>query len=336
MKPRPLPALDETVCLLDRTAGATCDACARACPTGALRLGDDGLELIADLCTACGACGATCPVRAITVDRAVPLPLTETDASGAVVMICPEVRTVRGTGPCLQALGLEGLAALWLRGIRRLLVETASCDTCPSGRGLPLIQHLETLNALLADRGLPLMSAGPLPARGADHLPRMGQGPDARRRGLLAFSAARPEAAGPKGRQAALARLQGLPGRGTFPRFAHSPVIDPQSCTACHLCLRICPEAALTLIIAEDQPVAYRVDAARCTGCGLCVQSCEEGAISIVTLATATDGITLVSRQCRGCLVAYQRPADALRDDDGLCPICARAPHYRKLHQVLR
>lgn len=335
MKARPLPVLDETACLLDQTAGATCDVCARACPTSAMRMGNDGLELIADLCTACGACGAACPVRAITVERAVPLPLTEADSSGAVVLFCPEVRPVPGSGPCLQALGLEGLATMWLRGVRRLMVETACCDTCPSGRGLPLLQHLATLNALLADRGLPQMSVGPRPARGADHLPQMGQGPDSRRRALLAFTAARPEAADRKGRQTALARLQGLPGRGTSPRFAHSPGIDPQRCTACHLCLRICPETALTLIIADDQPVAYRVDAAQCTGCGLCVQSCEEEAISIVTLATATDGVTLDSRQCRGCLVVYHRPTDALRDDDGLCPICARAPHFRKLHQVL-
>ena len=332
MKVRPLPVLDEAACLLDRTADAVCDACARACPTGAMRVGDEGLELVADLCTACGGCGAACPARAITVERAVPLPLTETDRSGAVALVCPEAR---GPGPCLQSLGLEALATLWLRGVRRLLIATGDCDSCPSGGNLRLADHLATLNALLGDRGLPGLEVGVLPARGTDRVPRLGEGPDARRRGLFALAAPRPEDSERKAAASALARLQGLPGRGTAPRFAFAPRIDAQRCTACHLCLRLCPETALTLIIAEDQPAAYQIDASQCTGCGLCVQSCAEGAIDIVALAAATDGISLVSRQCRGCRVAYQRPAESLREDDGLCPICAKAPHYRKLHQVL-
>ncbi len=339
MTPGALPVLDAAACLLDRAATAACDACARACPTGTLRAESGGLELFPGLCTGCGGCGAACPAGAITVEGAVPLPPPETDAAGRALLVCP-VRSPRDPQAiCVQALGLEALAALWLRGGRRLWLDTGDCAACPGGRGLDLSRHLATLNALLADRGLPGLVAEPAPGRAADRVPRLGQGPDRRRRGLLGLAAARPDPADDRPRERALARLQQLARDRGPRRFAHVPVIDPARCTACHACVRLCPEAALTLIIAGTGDAVYRVDAARCTGCGLCAGCCEEDAVRIEMLAVEPGEVPLVSRQCPGCRVTFQRPAARDNGDatatGGLCPICARAPHFRKLHQIL-
>lgn len=333
------PVLDVAACLLDRAATAACDACARACPTGALRAESGGLDLVADLCTGCGGCGAACPAGALAVDGTVPLPLPEADAAGRSLLVCPVRSPQDPQAICAQALGLEALATLWLRGGRRIWLDTGACTDCPSGQGLGLSAHMETLNRLLADRGLPGLVAEPAPDRAAERVPRLGQSPDRRRRGLLGLAALRRDPAGDRAPVRALARLQKL-GPGRSPRrFAHVPVIDPLRCSACHACVRLCHESALTLIKAATGDAAYRVDAARCTGCGLCAGCCEERAVRIEGLADEPDEVSLVTRRCRGCGAPYQRPAARAEcggtGADGLCPICTRAPHFRKLHQIL-
>jgi len=57
-------------------------------------------------------------------------------------------------------------------------------------------------------------------------------------------------------------------GRGGY------PVVDDNSCTKCRLCVRICPEMALSL----DSNI--QLDSERCICCGLCQSRCPVGAIS--------------------------------------------------------
>ncbi|MBQ2678872.1 MAG: 4Fe-4S binding protein [Firmicutes bacterium] len=41
-----------------------CGTCVEACPTGAIKEGDDGFEITSD-CVSCGACLDACPTGAI-------------------------------------------------------------------------------------------------------------------------------------------------------------------------------------------------------------------------------------------------------------------------------
>lgn len=54
------------------------------------------------------------------------------------------------------------------------------------------------------------------------------------------------------------------------------PVVDPDNCTACGICVDECPNQALDL---GDTAVLARPD--DCDGCGTCADSCPNGAIEL-------------------------------------------------------
>lgn len=253
-----------------------------------------------------------------------------------MLLICPRHVTAGQGAICLQALGLEALAGLWLRGVRKLWLATETCADCPDGKGLSFAARLAALNTLLADRDLPALAAVPAPLRRPSRLPELGgDRTDPARRGFLRLVAG-PVTGEATATPRALARLQRLAGpRAPTPRVAFVPVLQPSRCTACHACTRLCPEDALILINAEADAAAYRCDATRCTGCGICVAACQEDAIRLEVMARpSTADMPLLRSQCRGCGVAFYTPGTPA-PAGGLCPVCARAPHFRKLHQVL-
>lgn len=331
-----LPAVSAGACVNNRQGVAVCDLCVQACPTGALQTGPQGLALEAASCSGCGGCGASCPGAAISIPGVVPLPPGFPNSAGEMLLICPRHVTAGQGTICLQALGLEALAGLWLRGMRMLWLATGICAECPNGMGLAFTDKLAALNALLADRDLPMMQAAPAPRRRPSRLPQLGEDrADPGRRSFLRLVAS-PVTGDAKSDPPALARLQGLGGRVTpAPRCAFVPVLQPARCTACHACTRLCPEDALILINADDGAAAYRCDATRCTGCGVCVAACQEDAIELEVMVPPPVGdVALVWSHCRGCGVGFHTPGLAA-PVDGLCPVCARVPHFRKLHQVL-
>ena len=51
--------------------------------------------------------------------------------------------------------------------------------------------------------------------------------------------------------------------------------VDAEKCTACSVCVDVCPTSAITV-----DEVAV-VDAEECTDCGACVEECPTDALSI-------------------------------------------------------
>ncbi len=67
---------------------------------------------------------------------------------------------------------------------------------------------------------------------------------------------------------------------------AHGTVgdVDPELCTACGLCEKICPFGAVTLEIqriGRDDRLLAQINPALCKGCGACSASCRGGAITL-------------------------------------------------------
>lgn len=319
-----LPAVEAGLCVLNRLAASRCSACVEACPTRALGAGPEGaLALVADDCTGCAGCAAACPAGAIAVAGAAPPPKAQPDRAGRVLLVCPQ----RGGGTCLQALGLEALARLWRDGVRHIALAVGDCAACANGATLRFEALLAAFNALLADRGMRVLCAAP--ATDECRLARLdaAERPDARRRAFLAPLLASPEAL------PALREVQeagaGRPGR----RFAFAPAIDPAACSGCGACVNLCPAAAMTLINTGRHDAAYEIRPEACTGCRLCADVCDEGAVTLRFLAPAAPPVALRPYRCAGCGVPGHSPG-ADGPEDGLCPVCRRAAHYRKLHVI--
>ncbi len=319
-----LPVVDAGLCMLDRLAAARCSACVDACPTRALSAGPGGsLELAATDCTGCAGCAAACPAGAISVAGSAPLPRAQADRAGRVSLVCPE----RGGGICLQALGLESLARLWRDGVRHIVLAVGDCAACANGATLRFDVLLAAFNALLADRGMPILSAAPATGERRPSRLDAAERPDARRRAFLGPLFASSEAL------PALHEVQkagaGRPGR----RFACAPAIDPGTCSGCGACVNLCPTAAMTLINTGRHDAAYEIRPEACTGCRLCADVCDEGAVTLRFLAPAAPPVALRPYRCAGCGVPGHSPrADG--PERGFCPVCRKAAHYRKLHVI--
>ncbi len=81
---------------------------------------------------------------------------------------------------------------------------------------------------------------------------------------------------------AAAAKAGGLLARGEVVQEPLAAVIDPERCTGCTLCVRVCPFQAIAGAPGE---VAV-VNPALCQGCGTCAAECPQGAI---TMPSFTD-----------------------------------------------
>ncbi|MFZ5866957.1 MAG: hydrogenase iron-sulfur subunit, partial [Thermodesulfobacteriota bacterium] len=75
---------------------------------------------------------------------------------------------------------------------------------------------------------------------------------------------------------AAASRANILMSKGEVKIPAITARIDPEKCTACGLCARVCPYHA---IVGGKEEGYYRVIEAACQGCGACVPECRFGAI---------------------------------------------------------
>ena len=273
---------------------------------------------------------AACPQRAISLDGLEEISPEPPARGPDVALVCPKRQA--GQGVCLQALGLEALAGLWLNGIRRIVAVTADCAACPDGSGLDVERHAATLNALLADRGQPPLRieaansvARTLPLLAPKTMPHRG------RRAFLGLAASdRPR----KGNATALARLQSLPGPDTA-RTAFAPRIDPRRCTGCDACLRICPETVLSQFRDDTDEISYKIAPVGCSGCGLCMDVCGTDAIVIDRLVPPPADVALTGFRCRGCGVEVHVPTASPQAAGGLCAVCTTTGHHRRLFQVL-
>ena len=115
-----LPALFRGRPVLDPDKCASgCAACVEACPTGALRVTDRGLELDIGRCIFCGDCVAACPEGAISFSR--DWRLAGSKREGLVVT---------GDHPiAVHALGRE-LQRLLGRSLRLRQVSAGGCNGC--------------------------------------------------------------------------------------------------------------------------------------------------------------------------------------------------------------
>jgi ferredoxin len=111
------------------------------------------------------------------------------------------------------------------------------------------------------------------------------------------------------------------------------PEIDPERCTGCGDCARICPQHVVQLYSGQGTRGSLRTDPDLCTGCGLCRDLCSVGAIEILRWGVPRrEEIPLTRSRCGACGAPYWHPPEG---DSSSCPICLQRRHNDRLFQVL-
>lgn len=318
----PPPAMlhfDADTCFPLRHRAGGCEACVRACPSGAIAFDAAGLR-VADTCTGCGRCAVACPMGALGVpgfDAGVEV------APAATSLECrrvpPHARVAcAAVVPCLGGVDAASLVERQRAcGNGPRLIDRGWCADCPSGGGAmhPAAEAVECAGHLLEAMGValarqPRIVAIPLPAgvkpqpvadaQASQPLSRRAFFGRLSQRGGRALAdatgvggragAAADDGAGRLARVArpSRARVRLLSACRDSSRAYGLPMpfglfrdaaVDAR-CRDCGLCVSVCPTAAL-LRTAADGAAALVFSAVRCIDCSACVRACPEGALRL-------------------------------------------------------
>ncbi len=334
-KALPPPAYDASLCAAGGDGLTGCRACAESCPYGAISPLDtpDGTVMRIDpgMCERCGACTGACPTSAL--ERAF-LPdeelyatisgrLEEAGPGAALVIACeeslPVVESLEADRP-VAVLVVPSLLILNETHLIRALQQGAAgvalvgCPACHHYSPDLLEVPMQTAQALTGERNRLAYAEddGSEEVRAAlEGFIRSLDG-----RGGPGLPAAGPTPTGETRREVLLGMLKGFESVPDGRLQAEAPFgeveVDPDLCTMCGACSRVCPTGALSYDVAEGE-LSFRT--ADCVGCGLCEQACPERAVK------------LDSRTRTGAALLERRPL--ISDEPVACRNCGK-PHITK------
>lgn len=342
---KPPVSLLEERCVHKQHNQATCDRCISACPTHAFELADGQMTLVAEDCVRCGYCVHACPTGAIVgqteSDKLLKRVAQHTDTSRLElacayrstpkIMADPQA-TLFVAPRCLAALSLSTYVELANQGVTHLSVRGDACADCPIGQLAAQIQETAA-NAQQLTASHPVMTIDVITELPADSPPvRSIQDTNQHRvsrRGLFQMFTQVNETQAAESHESAYPPtlppehqrlLTALESRPDAPSTWASSLTVDGDCSACQVCVRICPTRALVMEVGR-KTFRLSLDAAYCTGCGLCTAGCPENVLYVDTQAEPdTTAMTMLTvgeiRECKRCKTIFSGGSD-------LCPACA-------------
>lgn len=346
---------EEELCINLRGRVEHCTACRDACPSGAITLSVDAVDIDNDKCTGCNSCLPVCPAGALRSTGFVPERFLQaldgresvhlhcrrsTDAGGGIVIPCHNVLDAR----LLAAATAEGARVVALHGL-------GHCADCDLGDARAHVDTVHTeLEAWLGEAA-PILDRDPdalaeesreyqdqphlsrrafLRFGGAETMVRIadwvvpGLGEEDEDEEVLPFFQADelPQRAA-QYQQALVSRAEGVPWHdaAVLPWKARTLA---ESCSGCLSCGERCPTGALQARV-ESNVRQLSFDPALCTDCCLCERVCPEQAVMVGEIGSLTalfqGRSTLLCRHlssCRQC----GTPFDPVTPEEILCPVC--------------
>lgn len=303
-------------CVRSLNQHATCEICVTTCPTGAITLDGNHPTVDMDSCIKCGLCQHACPTGAFESSNHTYHLLnciTRIPDHEIVDVMCAHHRqpdkaardsdAIIQINGCLAGLAPSAYVGMVTTGVQQIRVRLDACADCPLRILQPHIEHTLTNAATILmafdhpDRIQMVTEDAPHWRQRPHH---HAKNPPLSRRGFFSMLAPDTTSAAaeiapqvepppttekhpPLERRRLLRALGRLEARPPDPEtrlnaagFATFTVAD--GCTACEVCARVCPTAALQV---EKTPPTFSVifSTRLCTDCGLCVDLCEPGVL---------------------------------------------------------
>ncbi|AKH20986.1 4Fe-4S dicluster domain-containing protein [Sedimenticola thiotaurini] len=349
--------IEEELCTNLRGRTLTCTNCQDICPSDALSLSPDAIDLDPDRCTGCNSCLPGCPAGALRSRGFVPERFIATLADQAQVDLHCRASSDKGGGiviPCHSVLDARLIAAARAEGVSVLgLHGLNNCEGCRYGDARESIEKVvQTVSEWLGE-GAPRIELTPDSVTAGKTREYQDQ-PHLSRRAFLRFGGAQavnqavdwivpgldPEEQDEEAlpfyqssvypqravqyQSVLVSRADRVPWRltGPLPWRLRSVSAD---CSGCLVCGERCPTGALcALETAERRELSF--DPTLCTDCSLCERICPEQAM-IPQAAGRLDELDrgrvqlFLRRQrpCSRCGTPFV-PADQATDQ---CQVCS-------------
>lgn len=349
--------VDEELCINLRGRMEHCTNCRDTCPSDALTLTPDSVDLDTEKCTGCNSCLPSCAAGALRSTGFVPERFVaalagqdeihlhcrgSTDDGGGVVIPCHAVLDAR----LIAASRAEGVRSLSLHGLN-------NCDNCKIGDARA---HVESVQLILQEwmgDEAPEIDRAPQVIKQKEELVYQDQ-PHMSRRAFLRFGGAKaitqavdwmvpgmeqgeedeealpfyqaedyPQRAS-QYQQVLVSRVDRVPWRkGTVLPWKTRTVSD--NCSGCLSCGERCPTGALQASeTKEGRQLSFEVTL--CTDCTLCERICPEKAIisrsveSPESVCAERSLLFYLQQQlCRQCGTPFIPDAHGV----GICPVCS-------------
>jgi energy-converting hydrogenase A subunit P len=345
--------LDAARCVRAVSKFSNCDRCDAICPTGAIRVGEGLPSVNLSECVGCGGCVGVCPSEAVTLDG-----FNSTDFFFHFVDDAEALLSCRKNVPCISVLNVEHVIAMAALK-EEIVFDMGHCGTCPiAERCRPQIEALaEEANYLLEamehSGRVHLEEVAYAGEESRDETQRrdffrainlknafkaeqdfnraVETGTDERFEhhvGALDAAKIRQKELGDK-RKILFTALKRVEKPSVFHvidatevSFTSQKLLDPELCTACQMCYRICPTGALSSNI-KNAKIDF--DPFLCIKCQLCHDVCEPDAITISPSYNMKEFfepevqnlVTFKMRNCNECGTPY-----AVLGDSPLCHRC--------------